>query len=124
MEVEWRRDLGEIVVIKHLGVDVLDAIVLIAQLETVNRVLGARVGEEFHQGFALANALPRVGHAAHVISHYAARNVTRVAPRITIVAHERDALGREVLTEYCEYLVTHDRRNPRIDAMRDDVVER
>ena len=117
-------ELGEVVV-KQDGVGLL-ALVFEGVLEDRGRERTRRRGlrEKSDEASRLRDSFGGLLDVPHVPPHHLAHRVSDVAPGERVVAHVRDAVRRERSGGDREHPLLHGRRHPRIEAVRDDVVER
>ena len=80
-------------------------------------------GQQLGEVQRLVEALASAGHAADVEQHHLAQHLADVAARVGVVAHIGHAHGREPLGAHLQDALLHVGRDPRIQPVRDDVVE-
>ena len=94
--------------------------------ESLSQVVAAGPGRvhRLEQRPRLRDPLLRLADLAQVPAQHLARDLAQVPARQHVIGHVRDAVGRQTVAAGGEQCVAAGRRDPRVDAVRDDEVER
>jgi hypothetical protein len=83
-----------------------------------------RVGDEADDLPCLGDLLQGVGDAARIEGHQRARDLARAAARVGVVTDIGDAVRAQMRCADGENPLLDGRRDPRVQAVRDEIVER
>ena len=122
-EVERLVVRGEVVVEEHAGGVVFEPVKLLFEDPPVGRPLGLGLGDGAHEAHRVLAVRFRVVERREPEAHHVAGEVAQMATGQGVEVQVGDPLGREMAREGRHQRIAHRRGNPRIHAMRDDVVE-
>jgi hypothetical protein len=123
VEVAGIVHLGEIVMDQEARIAGADPLELSLHERRVRIFIGPALRDQLRKRPRFADALAGLGERLGVEAEHLPRHAAHIAAGVDVVAHERDAVGGEVARDQSEELLAHRRRDPRVEPMRDDVVE-
>ncbi len=123
VEVERRADGGEVVVVEQRVGAVEHPLQLLTQHAGV-RSGGLDRDDRPHQVLGAGEPLGRRADALEVVGQDVPRHVAQVGAGVGVVAHERDPLRRQQPAGQIQQRPAGGRRDPRIHAVGDHVIDR
>ncbi len=115
---------GREIVVEQRGIGPAHQLAEFLPQADVGRLIGVvGVGDQRDERPRLGETPPRIGDSVDVEPEDLPGHAPQVTPGVGVVADERDTLRREATGDQVQHSVAHLRRHPRVDPVRNDVVE-